>query len=95
MKRHMQLIFVLLGCTALTTVFAFHTIHGRHGLEARSQLTERSGELAREISSLEAVRDEYERQINLLGQTPHQDMIEEIAQRDLGFSYPDEILIAR
>jgi cell division protein FtsB len=31
----------------------------------------------------------------LLGKTPHQDMVEEIAQRDLGFAYPDTILLPR
>jgi cell division protein FtsB len=85
----------VLGCAALTAVFGYHTVYGRHGLEARRHLIQRSAELDREIKSLEAVRAEYTRHVRLLGKTPHQDMVEEIAQRDLGFAYPDTILLPR
>lgn len=95
MKRPIQLSFVLLGCAALSAVFMYHTVYGRHGLEAYRNLIQRSAELDREIKSLEAVRAEYSRHIRALGTRPHRDMIEEIAQRDLGYSYPDEILIPR
>ena len=94
-RRFLQLICVVLGCTALTAVFGYHTIYGRHGLEAREHLMQRSAELDREIKSLEAVHADYSRHIRLLGDAPHQDMIEQIAKRDLGFAYPDEVIVLR
>lgn len=95
MKRSIQLLCVLLGCTALTAVFCYHTVYGRHGLEARHDLMQRSTELDREIESLEAVQSAYKRHIDMLGNRRHQDLIEEIAKRDLGMSYPGEIIIRR
>jgi len=86
-------LFVLLSCTAFTATFGYHAIYGRHGLEARTKLIQRSAELNREIKSLEIVQAEFIIHNSQLGKDPSKDLIEEIAKRDLGFAYPDEHII--
>ena len=69
---------MLLLCLGLTAYFAYHAINGRHGLEARKILIERSSLLEFEIKSLEAVRAKLERDVALLApDLPDPDMVEE------------------
>ena len=87
-------ITVLLLCLGMTAYFAHHAFNGRHGLEARSRLTERSALLEFEIKSLEAVRAKLERDVALL--TPEladPDIVEEIARDVLGFVHPDDRMV--
>jgi cell division protein FtsB len=87
---------VLLLCLGFTAYFAYHAIYGRHGLEVRSQLTERSALLEFEIKSLEAVRADLKRDVALLSpDKPDPDLVEEIARDVLGFVRPDDLVIAR
>jgi cell division protein FtsB len=88
---------VLLLCGGLTVYFGYHTIKGRHGLETRSRLIERSATLEREISALETVRARLERELALLdGPDADIDYVEELARRHLGFAArTDRILIER
>jgi cell division protein FtsB len=96
---------VLLLCGGLTVYFGYHTIKGRHGLETRSRLIERSTTLEREIRALETVRADLERELALLdgpGGGPSDrtgadlDYVEELARRHLGFAARmDRILIER
>jgi cell division protein FtsB len=87
---------VLLLCLGFTAYFAYHAIYGRHGLEVRSQLTERSALLEFEIKSLEAVRANLKRDVALLSpDKPDPDLVEEIARDVLGFVRPDDLVIAR
>jgi cell division protein FtsB len=88
---------VLLLCGGLTAYFGYHTINGRHGLETRSRLIERSNALEREIRSLETVRARLELELALLdGPATDLDYIEELARRQLGFAARgDRILIER
>ena len=58
--RRNPLLFV---CFCLTAYFGYHTIQGRHGLDARSRLIERSAALEREIGALETVRARLEREM--------------------------------
>ena len=85
---------VLLLCLGLTAYFAFHTLKGRHGLEAREKLIERESALQFEIQSLEAVRAKLEHDVALLRpDLPDPDMVEELAREVLGFAHPrDRIL---
>ncbi len=86
----------MLLCLGLTAYFAHHAIYGRHGLEARSRLIERSALLEFEIKSLEAVRAKLERDVALLTpDKPDPDMVEETAREVLGFTYPDDIVVNR
>jgi cell division protein FtsB len=88
---------VLLLCLGLTAYFAFHTLKGRHGLEAREKLLERQSAVEFEIQSLEAVRAKLERDVALLRpDLPDPDFVEEIAREVLGFANPqDQILMER
>ena len=97
-KRQM---LVLLLCGGLTVYFGYHTIKGRHGLETKSRLIERSNTLEREIRALETVRANLERELALLdgpgdGTSADLDYVEELARRDLGFATrADRLLIDR
>jgi len=87
---------VSLLCLGLTAYFAHHAIYGRHGLEARSRLIERSALLEFEIKGLEAVRAKLERDVALLSpDKPDPDIVEEIAREVLGFAYPDDFVAKR
>lgn len=88
---------MLLLCLGLTAYFAFHTLKGRHGLEAREKLLERQSALEFEIQSLEAVRAKLERDVALLRpDLPDPDFVEEIAREVLGFANPqDQILMEK
>ena len=87
---------VLLCCVSTTGYFAYHTLNGRHGFEARARLIERSNVLEFEIKSLEVVRAHLSRDIDLLSpELPEPDMVEEAARDVLGFSYPGEKILRR
>lgn len=89
---------VLLLCGGLTLYFGYHTIKGRHGLETRSRLIERSSMQEREIRALETVRANLERELALLDGPAgaDADYIDELARRHFGFAAPtDRILIER
>ncbi len=94
MRKSVQSYLVLLGCLAMSAYFTQHAINGRYGLEAQSRLVERSAELTREIKSLEAVHARLRRHVRLLSdEPPAADLVEEIARRDLGFAFPQDIII--
>ncbi len=77
------------GCLALSAYFAHHAVYGRHGVEARTAMIDRSEILDLEIASLSAVRDRLARDVNLLtAEPPHPDLIEEVARDVLGYAHP-------
>ncbi len=83
----------MLGCLALSAYFAHHAVYGRHGVEARTTLIDRSEILDLEIASLSAVRDRLARDVNLLtAEPPHPDLIEEVARDVLGYAHPRDRL---
>jgi cell division protein FtsB len=88
---------VLLICACLIGYFGYHAIQGKHGLEARFCLVERSAQLEREIKALEAVLASLEAETALLSEAkPNPDYVEELARDILGFARHDEqILIER
>lgn len=86
----------MLLCLGSTAYFANHAMNGRHGLEARKILIERSSLLDFEIRSLEAVRAKLERDVALLRpDLPDSDLIEEVARDVLGFARPSDRVINR
>jgi cell division protein FtsB len=86
----------MLFCLGLMAYFGQHAVHGRHGLEARTRLIERSSLLAFEARSLESVRAKLGRDVALLSPSkPHPDMIEEVARDVLGFVKSDDIVVMR
>lgn len=79
---------------ALASYFMQITIAGKYGLEAQTKIKERLSELGREIKSLEAVRLKLQRHVDLLSTVPPDpDILQEIAHRNLGYTFSDEIII--
>jgi cell division protein FtsB len=96
MRHSRRFLLVLLGCLLASAYFIHHAINGKHGLEARARLIERSSVLEQEIARLEAARARLEREVALLApDPPDHDLVEEIAAGVLGMAYPqDRVLIA-
>lgn len=93
-RPRVRQVLVLLACLVSSAYFGFHALHGRHGLDARNQLLERSALLDFEIRSLETVRSKLERDVALLSpQKPDPDMVEEIARDVLGYVRPDDVIV--
>jgi cell division protein FtsB len=88
---------VTLACLSLTAYFAYHIRYGRHGLEARSELQERSALLDFEIKGLDTVRTKLRHDVALLSpEIPNADIVEEIARDVLGYVRADDkIVVAR
>jgi cell division protein FtsB len=85
---------VLLACLMATAYFAYHAKYGRHGLEARQRLIERSALLDFEIKGLETVRSKLKHDVTLLSpEIPDSDLVEEIARNVLGYVRPDDRVI--
>lgn len=85
---------VLLCNTAFAFLLIYSTFTGKYGLEARFNVTNRSDELSSEISSLETVYLRLKNHVDLLSLSPPDpDIVEEIARRDLGFAYNDEVIL--
>ena len=84
---------VLLSCLALTIYFAHHAMYGRFGIEANRSLSARTHVLAGRLAALKAKHARYARDIGLLSDPPHPDIIEEAARRVLGYAYPNTKLI--
>ena len=86
---------VLLACLISTAYFAYHVRFGRHGLQVRADLLERSALLEFENKSLETVRAKLERDVALLSpELPNPDIVEEIARDVLGYAHPSDRIIA-
>jgi cell division protein FtsB len=85
---------VLLACLMSTAYFAYHARYGRHGLDARADLSERAALLDFELSSLETVRSKLERDVALLSpEVPNSDFVEEAARDVLGYVYPNDRIV--
>lgn len=94
LRSRLPQLSVLLCCSFLTAYFAYHTIYGRHGFEARTKLMERSQLLDFEIRSLEAVRSKLSQDVALLApDRPDPDIVDEVARDVLGFARPDDHIL--
>jgi cell division protein FtsB len=86
---------VLLACLMSTAYFVYHARYGRHGLEVRNRLIERSALLDFEIKGLQTVRTKLRRDVALLTpEIPNSDLVEEIARDVLGYVRSDDRIIA-
>jgi len=88
---------VTCACLSLAAYFIYHVRYGRHGLEARSELQERSALLDFELKGLETVRTKLRHDVALLSpEIPNADIVEETARDVLGYVRPDDkIVVAR
>jgi cell division protein FtsB len=87
---------VLLFSLSMTAYFSHHALYGRHGLEARSAMTERMDLIEFEIRSLETVRAKLRHDVALLApEIPNSDLVEEIARDVLGYVHAQDRVIVR
>jgi cell division protein FtsB len=94
-RRLLGQTFVLLACLMSTAYFVYHARYGRHGLEVRNRLIERSALLDFEIKGLETVRTKLRRDVALLTpEVPNSDLVEEIARDVLGYVRSDDRIVA-
>jgi cell division protein FtsB len=91
-KGRPRQILVSLLCLCALGYFAVHAIKGKHGLEARSRVIERSRVLEPQILRLEAVRARLERDVRLLN-AKDPDIVEELATDLLGFAHPGDRVV--
>ena len=86
----------MLSGLTLTAYFGFHAKDGKHGLEARSRLIERSSMLDAEIGSLDVVLARLRRDVaELRPEMPSTDIVEEVASDVLGYARPGDIVLRR
>ncbi len=82
-----------LGAVALIGYFAFHAYHGNYGLNARKGYEADIDRLTRIRDDLKAEREDLNRHVALLRpQSIDPDTVEELARRDLGFAYPNDLV---
>lgn len=93
-RQLLRQIFVLLACLTSTAYFVYHARYGRHGLDVRKELIERSALLDFEIKGLESVRSKLKHDVALLSpEVPNTDLVEEIARDVLGYVRKDDKII--
>lgn len=84
----------LIVAFGLAAYFGYHTVWGRYGLEARSELASRATVLDFEAATLRSARDALERDIALLKtEPPHPDIVDELARDLLGYAAPSDRLV--
>ncbi len=94
-RRLLRHLSVTLACLSLTAYFAYHIRYGRHGLEVRDKLIERSALLDFEIKGLETVRTRLRHDVALLSaELPNSDIVEETARDVLGYVRADDKIVA-
>jgi cell division protein FtsB len=85
---------VLLACLTSTAYFVYHARYGRHGLDVRNELMQRSALLDFEIKGLETVRSKLRHDVALLSpEVPNADLVEEISRDVLGYVRKDDKII--
>jgi cell division protein FtsB len=93
MQRFLQALVLDLGAFALIGYFAFHAYHGNYGIVAQRAFEQQIGELTAERAALAKERIRLEKRNALLAAASlDPDLIEELARRDLGFGYADDLV---
>lgn len=81
-------------CLVVLGYFGFHAMEGRHGLESRAVLLERSAALTTRLARLEVERLRLARDVDLLrSDRIDPDMLAEQARRVLVMTHPDDVVI--
>ena len=79
---------------ALTAYFAYHAFAGDQGLGHWSDMQSSLEEKRQELAEIKSANDQLRADIARL--TPGMvdpDIVEELARDDLGFAYPDEVVL--
>lgn len=88
-------VFPLL-CLAMMGYFAYHAVHGDHGLRAWMRMQGEVADLRAELERTRAVRLDLQHHVALLrpeGLDP--DMLDERARESLNLTHPNDITILR
>jgi cell division protein FtsB len=92
-QRFFHALVLHLGAFALIGYFAFHAYHGNYGIMAQRAFEEEIRELITERDALKAERGGLERRNRLLApDSLDPDVIEELARRDLGYGFADDVV---
>jgi len=79
---------------ALTAYFAYHAFAGDQGLGHWSDMQSTLADKRQELSEVRSANDQLRADIaRLTPGTVDPDLIEELARDDLGYIYPDEIVL--
>jgi cell division protein FtsB len=93
-QRHLGAMAIPGICGLVITYFAYHAIHGNHGLYAWTLISHQIEQRQYELDKLTAVRERLEKRASLLQpQGIDPDMLDERARATLGLARPDEIVI--
>lgn len=86
--------YVAASLSALTAYFAYHAFAGEQGLGQWSDLQARLADKEAELVSLRSANDALRADIaRLTPGTVDPDLVELLAREDLGFVYPDEVIL--
>jgi cell division protein FtsB len=92
--KRRRLPLAVLGCWLATGYFAHHAVYGKHGLEARTRLTERHRTVGADVKALEATLAALKRDVAALTpDVPDADLVAEIAGDILGFVPLDALVV--
>lgn len=86
--------FLMLS-VGLTGYFAYHAVHGQHGLRSRAQIEKRIEALEAEHKLLSTERERLERQAAAItaGEGRNDDLIEEQARAILNYASPGDVIL--
>ena len=89
-------ILIPMACIGVMSYFAYHAVHGDHGLYASWTLKETQQRLESERDSLAEVREELEHKVALMRpESLDPDMLDEQARLRLNLAHPDGITVFR
>ena len=94
--RFLQSLALLVGAAAIIGYFAVQAYHGNYGLLAQRAFEEEITNLSLERDALRAERADWERRVGLLrADKLDPDLLEELARRELGFAFPNDLVMMR
>jgi cell division protein FtsB len=89
-------VVIPVGCLGVMVYFAYHAVHGDHGLYASWGLQTRVEALRAERDGLVAVRNDLEHKVGLMRpESIDPDMLDEQARATLNLAHPNDIIIFR
>jgi len=89
-------IVIPVGCLGVMVYFAYHAVHGDHGLYASWGLQARVESLAARRDRLAAIRADLEHKVALMRpESIDPDMLDEQARATLNLAHPNDIIIFR
>jgi cell division protein FtsB len=96
-RRWLRSLLFFVVCAGLITYFAYHAVHGGHGLETRAALEKRIKGLEAELATLRAERKLFERDVSLISDKAARepDLLDEQARALLNFAKPTDIILVR